>query len=66
MAFRFKLFLNTGEEAGEYVTAIPGPSAPGDEVITGQHKRFRITAIVATDDVDWRTVAGAWEVEPVN
>ena len=62
--FRFRLFSDDWDELGEIETIVPNWSV-GDEFLTGDGRRFRITGIVPVDD-DVGVYNALWKVEPVN
>ncbi len=64
--FRFKLAYADGEDAGEFVTAVPDWQS-GDVFRTGDGRRLRILSILPVELIDeWERAAYAlWEVEPV-
>ena len=64
--FRFKLAYADGEDAGEFVTAVPDWHS-GDVFRTGDGRRLRILSIVPLELVDEaeRAAFALWEVEPV-
>jgi hypothetical protein len=69
MAFKFRLYLQDGSEAGDYVTAVPNWK-PGDQLYDNSHTRFRVVDVVDLTDVvdpseETESFLGALVVSPV-
>jgi hypothetical protein len=62
-SFRFRLYSDDWNELGEYETIVPNWSH-GDEVTTGDGRRFSIAGIVPVDD-DVGVFDAIWLVERV-
>ena len=62
--FRFRLYLQNGEDVGTFTTAVPDWKL-GDVFLTGDGHRFRITNIVWNDGWETDDFHGAFVVTPV-
>ena len=50
MAFRYRLYLENGEDIGEFATAAPDWHV-GDEFRAAGNRRLRMTAVVPTERI---------------
>jgi hypothetical protein len=50
MAFRFRLYLEDGNDVGDFVTAVPNWK-PGDELYDDSHTRYAVVDVVDLTDV---------------
>ena len=63
--FKFRRYDPEGEDLGDYVTAVPGPWLPGDNIYDGGSAKWRICSVITADDFDSDVYRGIWEVEPI-
>jgi hypothetical protein len=69
MAFKFRLYLASGEDVGDLVTGMPNWK-PGDTFYDGSHTRFEVVDVVDLTDVvdaseETESFLGALVVTPV-
>jgi hypothetical protein len=50
MAFTFRLYLEDGTDAGDFVTAVPNWK-PGDELYDDSHTRYAVVDVVDLTDI---------------
>ncbi|HZV27153.1 MAG TPA: hypothetical protein VFG00_12785 [Acidothermaceae bacterium] len=62
--FRYRLYLENGEDVGTFHTAAPDWSV-GDEFRTGDGNRFAILNLVTDDDFSSDDFAGMFVVTPI-
>ena len=65
VAFRYRLYLENGEDIGEFATAVSA-WAIGDEFISGDRNKFRIVNIVACESLGATALHGLFVVTPVD
>jgi hypothetical protein len=64
MAFRYRLYLESGDDVGTFTTAVPDWRV-GDELLTGDRNRFRILNIVTDENVPGDDFHGLFVVTPL-
>jgi hypothetical protein len=69
MAFKFRLYLEDGAEAGDYITAVPNWQ-PGDQLYDNTHTRFEVLDVVDLTDIvdpseETESFLGALVVTPI-
>ncbi len=64
MAFRYRLYLEDGEEIGTFETLAPTWRI-GDELYNDDHNRFRVTATIPADDFGSEDFNGLLVVAPL-
>jgi hypothetical protein len=66
LPFKFRLYLEDGEDVGVLTTAVPGPWDLGEEFEDGQRRRWRIVDAIDEESLEQveGDFAGVWIVEP--
>lgn len=64
MAFRYRLYLENGEDIGRFETMAPTWRI-GDELYDDDHNRFRVTASIPADDFGSDDYNGLLVVTPL-
>ena len=64
MAFRYRLYLEDGEDIGTFETMAPAWRI-GDELYDDDHNRFRVTATIPADDFGSQDFHGLLAVTPL-
>jgi hypothetical protein len=64
MAFRFRLYLESGDDVGEFATAVPDWHV-GQEFLDKTHTRYRIENIMWDEDLPGDDYHGLFVVTPI-